>query len=106
VSQAPNVAESAYPSSFRSTDRNVDSDGGTSRPHRSLRAPRACSASAGTSPVHSAIAVTESACAITANAGRDPVPSPLPALRIGRALHVLQQALVTIEEIWVAHLAQ
>ncbi len=36
--RAPDVADSAYPSSFRSTHRNVDSDGGTSRPHRSLRA--------------------------------------------------------------------
>lgn len=61
------VLHATFPaSSFRSTRRNMDRDGGISRPFRSRHAPSAASASGGMSAVHSAIAVTESAPASTA----------------------------------------
>ena len=64
-SQVPHAAATACASSRRSTRRNVDRDGGTRRPRRSVHAPSAASTSAGTSDDHSLIAVTESAPAST-----------------------------------------
>ena len=86
VSQIPNAAAAASPSSFRSTRRNVDRDGGTRRPLRSVHAPSAARTSAGTSAAHSLIAVTESApasTAATANASTAATLCRIPHLRRG-----------------------
>ncbi len=85
-SQVPNAAASAWPSSIRRTRRNLDRDGGTSQPRRSRRAPSASSTSGGSSDAHSAIAVTESAPAITAataNASTTAARCRMPRLRRG-----------------------
>jgi hypothetical protein len=86
----------------RSTRRDVDRDGGTRRPRRSVRAPSAASTSAGTSDAHSLIAVTESAPASTAAAANTITTAawcriPGPAPRLGNLRQAVQQVPVTAQ---------